>query len=148
MEMIDKFEVKTKKVKVEFPFDHKIESPDDVGYIASRLIGRDAQESFLVFLLNTQMEVIGYSIVAVGGINYCPVDMRMVFRAAVMVGAIGTLIVHSHPSGQLNPSTEDLTLTKRIKSAADLLDISLVDHLIVSETKYNSLRQSNPELFE
>jgi DNA repair protein RadC len=148
MKTIDNLELKVKTTNLDFPFDRKLFEARDVAALAQQLIGVESQEHFLTFLLNTRNQVIGYSVVAIGGLTACVVDLRVVFRSAVLVGSSSILLAHNHPSQYLEPSTEDLALTKRVKGAADLLGITLLDHLIVSQSAHYSLRSTNPRLFE
>jgi DNA repair protein RadC len=147
MQTIDNLELRIKKVRVQAPFDSKILEAKDAAVIARKLIGDQAQEHFLVFLLNTQNELTGYSLVAVGGLTSCMVDLRVVFRTAVLTGACAIVAIHNHPSQQLEPSNEDENITRRIRKASDLLGITLLDHIIVSQSAHFSLRESRPGLF-
>jgi DNA repair protein RadC len=147
MNTIDNLELKTKKVRVPFPYDSKLLNDKDVAFVAQKLIGDAAQEHFLVFLLDVRGQVIGYSTAAVGGLNTCPVDIRVVFRAAVLSGANSIICVHNHPSQYVDPSQDDYQVTQRIRKAGDVLGITLLDHLVVSKTEHTSLRSTQPGLF-
>ena len=116
------------------PYGDFINHPGDVARVAKDLIGNSAQEIFLVFHLNIKNEIIGYTEVARGSINMCPVDMREVFRTAIVLGAVSIIVSHCHPSGDPNPSIEDIKMTKRIKESSVLLNIELLDHVIVSDS--------------
>jgi len=144
MKSIKNFELKVKRVAVGEgvePYGASVRSPSDVARIAQLLIGDSAQEHFLVFLLDVRNRVIGYSEVARGGIDTCPVDPRVVFRTAVATGASALAAVHNHPSGTPEPSTDDILLTRRLKEAGELLGIQLLDHVIVTDTGTTSLRE-------
>lgn len=73
-----------------------------------------------------------------GGINATVVDVRIILRKAIECSASAILVAHNHPSGSLKPSEQDVRITKQIKQAANLMEIALVDHLIVSGSGYYS----------
>ena len=143
METINNYELKIRKVKC----GQSLENPDNVAQVAAKLIGDKAQEHFIVLATNTRNEVIGYWVAAVGSISSCPVDMRSVFRMAMVVGATSICCAHCHPSGYLDPSREDIAVTAKIKDAAKVLDLIFLDHVIVSGSEYYSMRSHRPEVF-
>lgn len=118
---------------------YRLTTPALVRNAAIDLIGEEAQEVFLVFLLDVRNRIIGYVEAARGGVDVCPVDPRVVFRAAVIVGASGIVVVHNHPSGDTTPSAEDLALTERLCRCGELLEIKLLDHVIVADGRHHSL---------
>ena len=141
---IRNIELKVKRVAVgegTEPYGASVRSPDDVSRIAQKLIGDDAQERFLVFVLDIRNRVIGYHEAGRGSIDSCPVDIRVVFRTAVALGASSILAAHNHPSGDATPSSDDIILTRRLKEAGELLGIPLLDHVIVTDSGTTSLRE-------
>lgn len=78
-----------------------------------------------------------------GGIASTTVDLRLLLKKALEVGATGLLLAHNHPTGNLQPNQVDLSLTEKIKVAAQAIDIQLLDHLIVSENGYFSFADEN-----
>jgi DNA repair protein RadC len=84
-------------------------------------------------------EIIGYTETARGSIDRCPVDPRCVFRAAITAGALAIIVAHNHPSGDRSPSREDRRLTERLRAGTELLGIGLLDHVIVTKTKFRSV---------
>ena len=96
-------------------------------------------ESFVVLLLNRQNETIGWNKISQGGLNSVLVDIRVLFTVALQAGASAMIISHNHPSGNLNPSNEDLNLTKRVAEAGKTLDINVLDHVIITKDGYCSL---------
>jgi DNA repair protein RadC len=101
------------------------------------------KESFIVLLLNTQQEIIAQEVVSVGTLNASLVHPREVFRSAISAGCASIIVSHNHPSGSLEPSAEDLQITKRLQDAGKLLGIELVDHVIISQQGYMSFRERN-----
>lgn len=78
-----------------------------------------------------------------GGIASTTVDLRLLLKKGLEVGATGLLLAHNHPTGNLQPSKADIALTEKINKAAKVIDIQLLDHLIVSEKSYFSFADEN-----
>lgn len=98
----------------------------------------ELQEEFKVMLLNNSNEVLGIYPMSKGGITGCVVDVRLIFAVALKCNATGIMLAHNHPSGKLKPSEADLTITSKIKSGSNLLDILLLDHLIITKNGFYS----------
>ena len=94
------------------------------------------RETFKVLLLNNSNKIIGYTTISEGGLTSTIVDIRMILQTALVSNATSIILTHNHPSGNPRPSGHDDNLTKRIKSACELMDICLLDHIIV--TPYDS----------
>lgn len=99
----------------------------------------ELQEEFKVILLNNSNEILGIYPLSKGGITGCIVDVRLIFAVALKCNATGIILAHNHPSGKLKPSFQDITITKKIKSASLILDIQLLDHLIITKNGFYSL---------
>jgi len=99
----------------------------------------ELQEEFKILLLNNSNHVLGIYPMSKGGITGTVVDVRLLFAVALKCNATGVLLAHNHPSGKLIPSECDLSLTKKIKAASELLDIRLHDHIIVTKNGYYSM---------
>ena len=95
---------------------------DQIGFI----------EEFYILLLNRANRVIGRYLVSQGGMTGTVVDAKTVFTAALKCRAASLILAHNHPSGNLRPSQSDIELTKKLKQGGELLDISILDHLILS----------------
>ena len=96
------------------------------------------QEEVKIILLNRSNKVLGIYSLAKGGLTSCIVDVRIILSIALKTLATGIILVHNHPSGNLKPSKADLDITKKLKNSCDLLDISLLDHLIITKDNYFS----------
>lgn len=118
---------------------------DALPYLAS-LRGR-RQECFMVLTLDGSHQVIRAHEVTVGLANQSQVHPRETFACALEDRAVGIMIAHNHPSGSLDPSTEDLVVTRRLAEAGRTLGIPLLDHLIVATAGYTSLRERFPDYF-
>lgn len=95
-------------------------------------------EEFWIMLTNRPHAVFKKEIVSRGGMNSTVVDPKIVFKIAVSNGACGIVLCHNHPSGGVKPSEQDIRLTKKLREAANVLDITLIDHIIVGANTYFS----------
>jgi DNA repair protein RadC len=122
------------KERITSPFWLKINSSKDV---AKMLLGTwdkdtiEVYESFKVILLNNANKVKGIYHVSNGGITGTLVDLRILFAVVLKSLAVAIIITHNHPSGTLKVSAADKAITQKIKKAAELLDIKLLDHVII-----------------
>lgn len=112
----------------------------------SRELHTKKQEHCLAFYLNGRQELIGKKTIAVGGLNFNFLEPRYIFEPAFHLGANSFILVHNHPSGNPQPSDNDLLLTKKIANIADLMGIKLLDHLIVCKNDFFSIREHFVEL--
>jgi DNA repair protein RadC len=95
-------------------------------------------EEFWIVLLNRANKVLGVSQIGKGGLAGTVADPKIIFQCALKANACSIIIAHNHPSGQLNPSQADISLTSKIKEAGKMLDLPLLDHLIMTaETFYS-----------
>ncbi len=116
----------------------KIKSSKSVYNIMQPIIGNLMHEEFWVLFLNNANKVIYKEMVSKGGITSTLVDIRTLYKKAVVYLATGIVVCHNHPSGKNYPSEQDIKLTKKIKKAGITLDIKLLDHLIITKTAYYS----------
>lgn len=98
----------------------------------------ELQEQFKVLFVNRANRVLGIFELSSGGTAGTVADPKLIFIAALRVGAHGILMAHNHPSGNLQPSQSDIDLTRKVKEAGKLLDIQLMDHLILTVEGYYS----------
>ena len=100
------------------------------------------KEQFVVIFLNKGYRVLKIETFSTGGITGTVVDVRLVAKRAVELGATTILASHNHPSGNLKPSSADKEMTKRLKQAMQILDIELMDHIIVSDEGFHSFQEN------
>jgi DNA repair protein RadC len=116
--------------------------------IAAALLSSDlmwqTQEKFAVLLLDIKHRHVGTQIVSIGTATETIAHPRDIFREVIRQGAVRAIVAHNHPSGNLEPSPEDLALTRQLLSGGKLLDIPVLDHLIIGNGDYCSLRQTTP----
>lgn len=116
----------------------KITSSKKAFEIMQPVIGELSHEEFWVLFLNNSNKVLSKSQLSKGGITGTSVDVRLIFKIALENGATGLILCHNHPSGSIIPSDADKQITKKIKNAGDNLDVKVLDHLIITESKYYS----------
>lgn len=90
-------------------------------------------EEFMVLYLDRKNGIIGYRLMNRGTTTATVVDTRLIFAIGLSVSACSIILSHNHPSGTMKPSSEDLSLTKKLKKAGEVLEINILDHVIVSE---------------
>jgi len=95
-------------------------------------------EEFWAIFLNRSNKVIHFTQLTQGGINQSIVDIRVLFKTALDHFSTGIIIAHNHPSGSLQPSREDIEITRKIKIAGETMNIQLLDHLIITQNSYFS----------
>jgi len=115
--------------------------PADAADIATKLITDSPQEKLIALHLNGQNQVIGYNVVSSGLMDRSLVHPRETFQASILANAAAIILCHNHPSGAAVPSSEDRTITFRIRDAGKLIGIELVDHVIVTRKGYYSFRE-------
>ena len=98
----------------------------------------DIQENVKMLLLNSSNTILGVYDVSRGGINSTVIDLRLVLSVALKCLASSIILVHNHPSGNINPSDQDREFTKKIKSACKFLEIQLFEHIIITRYDYFS----------
>ncbi len=116
----------------------KIESSQSVFELMQPILGELPHEEFWIVYMNNANKVIHKSQLSKGGITGTLVDVRLVMKTAIEVGATGLILAHNHPSGTLKPSEADKQITKKLKTASESLDIKVLDHLIITEKTYFS----------
>jgi DNA repair protein RadC len=95
-------------------------------------------EEFWMILVGRSSKVLGKELVSKGGLSNTIADPKIIFGTALQYQATGIILVHNHPSGNLDPSREDIELTKRLAAGGRLLDINILDHLIITDSAYMS----------
>ena len=116
----------------------KITSSKSIFELMQPVIGELSHEEFWIIYLNNSNKVLSKSQLSKGGITGTLVDVRLVFKAALEMGAVSIILSHNHPSGALQPSEADKQITKKLKLAGESLDIRILDHLIITENHYYS----------
>ena len=98
-------------------------------------------ENFIILMLDTKNKIIGSSLISRGTVNSSLASPRNVFQTALLGNAVSIILVHNHPSGDAEPSEEDKSITGRLVDGGKLLGISVLDHIIIGDGRYTSLKQ-------
>lgn len=118
-----------------------INSPADAAALVAYEMSALEQEHLRVFLLDTRNRLLDIVEVYKGSINSAQVHVGEVFKAAIRRGAAGILVVHNHPSGDPTPSPDDVAVTRAIIQAGRLLDVEVLDHLVIGQGRWVSLKE-------
>ena len=129
-----------KEKSVTYP-KRRISSPRDAADILREFFDNQDREQCVAIYLNSKNEPNAIHVVSVGTLNSSIVHPREVFKAAVISNSASLIVAHNHPSSDLEPSKEDIEITKRLSEAGKLLGISLLDHLIISDGNFLSLKE-------
>lgn len=136
--------VKIKQVIKEVEADETfiVRSPEDGAKVAASFIGDEDREVFFVMCLNTKNQVVAVHRCHVGGLNMSVVVPREVFKSAILNNSASIIVSHQHPSQNVSPSSEDISVTKRLVECGRILGIEVLDHLIVNaKAEYYSMRE-------
>ncbi|WP_082341351.1 JAB domain-containing protein [Sporosarcina globispora] len=136
--------VKIKQVIKEVEADETfiVRSPEDGAKVAASFIGDEDREVFLVMCLNTKNQVIAVHRCHVGSLNMSVVAPREVFKSAILSNSASIIVSHQHPSQNVSPSSEDISVTKRLVECGQILGIEVLDHLIVNaKAEYYSMKE-------
>jgi len=118
-----------------------LSTPREAGSALMALLHQEPSEVFAVLCLTTKHRVIAYHEVSRGTLDATLVHPREVFKAAILANAAALILAHVHPSGDPTPSVDDEDLTRRLAAAGTLLGIEILDHVIVGDQRYVSLRE-------
>lgn len=121
----------------------RITGSRDVFELMQPLIGELPHEEFWIVYLNNANKVLHSVLLSKGGITGTLVDVRLVMKQALELGAVALILAHNHPSGTLKPSEADQQITRKLKMAAEALDLKILDHLIITERDYYSFADNN-----
>jgi DNA repair protein RadC len=124
------------------PFEEEeMTQPAMVYQLLKKKLDESDREMFVIVILNARHYVLGIHTVSVGTLQASLVHPREVFRVVLLMGAASIILAHNHPSGSVLPSQDDLTLTTRLKEAGELLGVEVLDHLIIGDDSFCSLKE-------
>nr|WP_296955715.1 DNA repair protein RadC [uncultured Mediterraneibacter sp.] len=116
-------------------------SPDTIAQYYMEDMRHKKKEVMKLLLLNTKSRLIAENDVSTGTVNMALVSPRELFVEALQKNAVSIILLHNHPSGDPTPSREDLQITQRVRQAGDLIGVELLDHIIIGDNRYISLRE-------
>lgn len=131
-------EIGRRRREQEFFVKEKITSSNDIFELMHGDLSDLNFEEFWIVILNRANKVLKKIKISSGGVSGTVADTRVIFKSAIDELASAIILVHNHPSGNLKPSQADISLTKKLKSAGEVLDIPILDHLIIAENSYFS----------
>ena len=115
------------------------DSRDVADMLMDELAG-EKREVFMAINLNTKLQIESKSLISIGNLDSAPVHPREVFAPAVKRGAAAVIVAHNHPSGDPTPSSQDIEVTVRLKEASEIIGIKLLDHVIVGNGRFTSMK--------
>ena len=115
------------------------DSRDVADMLMDELAG-EKREIFMAINLNTKLQIESKSLISIGNLDSAPVHPREVFAPAVKRGAAAVIVAHNHPSGDPTPSSQDIEVTVRLKEASEIIGIKLLDHVIVGNGRFTSMK--------
>ncbi|KAF6558298.1 DNA repair protein RadC [Paenibacillus sp. EKM202P] len=121
--------------------DRVVHRPEDTVCLFREFIGDCDREAFCVLTLNTKNQPMALQLVSLGTLSSSLLHPRETFKLAVLSNAASIIACHNHPSGKPDPSTEDLDMTKRLQQSGAILGIELLDHIILGDDSFVSLKQ-------
>ena len=136
--IIAALELGRRRKEVDVPVQDFIKSSKDAYMHVAAKLSDLPHEEFWILLLNRSNKIIKTEFIGRGGISGTVADVRIILKSAVEHLASSMVLAHNHPSGNLQPSKEDINLTQKIKQAAALFDVQVVDHIIVGDANYYS----------
>ncbi|WP_456426085.1 RadC family protein [Desulfurobacterium sp.] len=120
----------------------KIDSPEAVVNLLEHL-RYEKVETFGILTLNTKGELINIHTVSKGGVNFAHIEPKEVFHPAVKDLAVAVILFHNHPSGNPEPSTDDIKVTRKIVQGSEILDIEIIDHIIIGRDSFFSFKENH-----
>ena len=124
-----------------FPTRDQVRSPADAAVVLAEYFADRDREEFVVAFLDTANTLTGLHVASVGGLAASIVEPRQVFKAAVLANAAAVLLAHNHPSGNPEPSREDVAVTRQLVEAGKVMGITVHDHLIITDHGHTSLAE-------
>ena len=119
----------------------KVTSPKEVYKIIAEYLKGVDREHLVLITLDTKNVITSITTISIGSLNTSIVHPREVFKTAILSNAASIILAHNHPSGDSTPSKEDINITDRIKESGKILGIDLLDHLIIGDDSYISLKE-------
>lgn len=132
-----------KRINTPIKSNYKIKKPDDAYSYLRSSMENSSQEMLYCLYLNAKCFIIEEKVISVGGINNTYFNYKDIFKWAIRFSAVGVLIAHNHPSGDVTPSKEDINVTNKIVEYGKMFDIKLLDHIIVGKNEFYSFAKKN-----
>ncbi len=118
--------------------NQKVTSPQEIAEIFIPMLRDDTKEKFIVVCLNSSNKIIKHETISIGNLNSSVVHPREIFKVAIDCSSASIILIHNHPSGNPEPSNEDIRITKKVVESGKILDIPVFDHLIIAGDTFTS----------
>ena len=118
----------------------KIKTPEDIANLFMDELKTEKREIVKVVIMNSQNVILKIQTISQGGTSSVQVNTKDILMEAVKIGAPKIIVIHNHPSGNAKPSIEDITFTKRLEKAAEILGVLLLDHIVIGYNQYTSIK--------
>ncbi len=129
-------------------YARKINQPEDVAELGFEVLKDADREHFVVISLASDNSINAVNIASQGGVGYAPIHPREVFKTAILANAFSVCLLHNHTSLSVEPSKEDIEMTKRLVKAGHILEIKIIDHVIIADNgKFYSLKTFMEHIF-
>lgn len=135
------FKELVKRINEYTPKKLTVSSPEDVVSLMMPRLKYEQKENFCVILLDIKNHLLSIQTISVGSLTASVVHPREVFKAAVQQSAASMILIHNHPSGDPTPSREDIATTNRMVSAGKVMDIPVLDHIIIGNNRFISMKE-------
>ena len=119
--------------------EYQISAPSEIGEIFVPILRDEEKEKFIVVCLNTANKIIRYSVVSVGNLDTSVVHPREVFKIEIENNAKSIILVHNHPSGSIEPSSADISITQKLVEVGKVMQIPVLDHIIIGGNEHSSM---------
>lgn len=141
VQLLASFEIGRRMAQLRHDTRYTIRSPEDGANFVMEEMRILKQEHFVALFLNTKNQVLHKTTIFIGSLNASIVHPREVFKEAVRRSAAALICFHNHPSGDPSPSREDIEVTKRLASCGKILGVDVLDHIVIGDKKFVSLKQ-------
>ncbi|MGZ9585135.1 RadC family protein [Paenibacillus marinisediminis] len=141
LQLIAGLELGRRMARVKLTDAFSVRRPEDAADLVMESMRHLRKEHFVCLFLNTKNRVLAQETISIGTLDASLVHPREVFRAAMKHGAASMICVHNHPSGDPEPSREDINITKRLMEVGELVGIEVLDHIVIGDNQYVSLKE-------
>ncbi|MTI61840.1 MAG: DNA repair protein RadC [Firmicutes bacterium] len=129
-----------KEAELDYGVD-RLTSPADAARVLRRYIGEADREMFIVICLDIKNQLNSINTVSIGTLTSSLSHPREIFKTAILSNAAAILIAHNHPSGIPDPNRDDINITRKVQKAGDILGIDLLDHIIIGDSSFHSMKE-------
>jgi len=126
---------------------YTVDGPSDIVKILTQFLQNEDRENLVAVLMNAQGQINGIHTISIGDSCSSIANPREIFKAAIMTNSCSIVLAHNHPSGNSNPSREDILVTEKVIQAGKLLEIEVLDHVIIGNGNYFSMKESHTVKF-